>query len=147
MKTPLALCVLAVLAVVPPAWGQDTPRHGGELIVILPASDPPSYDAHREDTFAVLHPAAPHYSTLLKVDPTDPTATRLVGDLADAWSVSADGRVYTVRLRRGVRFHDGSELTSRDVKASYAKIMNPPPDAAFITGQVIFVDGGMSVGV
>ena len=136
MKTHLALCVLAVLAVVPPAWGQDTPRHGGELIVILPASDPPSYDAHREDTFAVLHPAAPHYSTLLKVDPTDPTATRLVGDLADAWSVYADGRVYTV-----------SELTSRDVKASYDKIMNPPPDAAFITGQVIFVDGGMSVGV
>jgi peptide/nickel transport system substrate-binding protein len=32
-----------------------------------------------------------------------------------------------LKLRRGVKFHDGSEMTSRDVRATYEKIINPPP--------------------
>ena len=39
----------------------ESPRRGGELLFIMPAPDPPSYDAHREDTFAVIQPAAPHH--------------------------------------------------------------------------------------
>ena len=132
--------MLVVLLAVP-ANAQDQPRRGGELVFVLPASDPPSYDAHRVDTFAVIHPAAPHYNTLLKVDPTDRTATRVVGDLAESWSVSTDGRTYTVRLRRGVKFHDGSELTSRDVKVTYDKIINPPAGVASARkGQYVDVE-------
>jgi peptide/nickel transport system substrate-binding protein len=102
-----------------------SPRAGGELTFVVPA-EPPSYDAHREETFAVIHPAAPHYNTLLRIDPLDPTGTRVVGDLATSWTVSPDRRTYVLRLRRGVRFHDGSEMTSRDVRATYEKIINPP---------------------
>jgi peptide/nickel transport system substrate-binding protein len=102
------------------------PRRGGELLFVVPA-EPPSYDAHREETFALIHPAAPHYNTLLRIDPTDRSGTRVVGDLAESWAVSPDKRTYVLRLRRGVRFHDGSELTSRDVKATYEKIIAPPP--------------------
>src|SRR5262245_9787087 len=58
-------------------------RAGGGLIFVVPG-EPPSYDAHREETFALIHPAAPHYNTLLRIDPTDPTGTRVVGDLATA---------------------------------------------------------------
>ena len=102
------------------------PRAGGELTFIVPA-EPPSYDAHREETFALIHPAAPHYNTLLRIDPTDKTGTRIVGDLATSWTVSSDKRTYILKLRRGVKFHDGSEMTSRDVRATYEKIINPPP--------------------
>ncbi|MDR7521259.1 MAG: ABC transporter substrate-binding protein [Armatimonadota bacterium] len=35
--------------------------------------------------------------------------------LAESWTVSPDGRIYTFRLRRGVRFHSGRELTADDV--------------------------------
>ncbi|MBI2204487.1 MAG: ABC transporter substrate-binding protein [Candidatus Rokubacteria bacterium] len=122
----VTLTLLAMLVVPAPAAAQERPRSGGELLAILPAADPPSYDAHREDTFAVIHPAAPHYNTLLRIDPADPQGAKIVGDLAESWTVSSDGRVYTVKLRRGVRFHDGSEMTSRDVKASYDKIVAPP---------------------
>src|SRR5215470_17520572 len=101
-------------------------RAGGGLIFVVPG-EPPSYDAHREETFALIHPAAPHYNTLLRIDPTDPTGTRVVGDLATSWTVSSDKRTYVLRLRRGVKFHDGSEMTSRDVRATYEKIINPPP--------------------
>ena len=45
----------------PAPAAEDRPRRGGELLFIMPAADPPSYDAHREDTFAVIQPAAPHH--------------------------------------------------------------------------------------
>jgi peptide/nickel transport system substrate-binding protein len=108
-----------------PAVAPAQPRAGGELTFVVPG-EPPSYDAHREETFALIHPAAPHYNTLLRIDPFDRTGTRVVGDLATSWSVSSDRRTYVLRLRRGVKFHDGSELTSRDVRATYEKIINPP---------------------
>ena len=107
------------------AQTQDKPRYGGELVFVVP-SEPPSYDGHREGTFGTLHPLAPHYNTLLRVDPTDRTGTRPVPDLAESWTISPDGTIYTFRLRQGVHFHDGSLMTSRDVKASYDKIISPP---------------------
>jgi peptide/nickel transport system substrate-binding protein len=109
-----------------PAAGPSDPRAGGELTFVV-SGEPPSYDAHREETFALIHPAAPHYNTLLRIDPLDRTGTRVVGDLATSWTVSSDRRTYVLRLRRGVKFHDGSEMTSRDVRATYEKIINPPP--------------------
>ena len=126
MSRALLAALLALAGLASPARAQEAPRHGGELVFLVPA-EPPSYDGHREESFALMHPAAPHYNTLLRVDPFDRTATRIIGDLAESWSVAKDGRTYTFKLRQGVRFHDGSELTSRDVKASYDKIVFPPP--------------------
>jgi peptide/nickel transport system substrate-binding protein len=118
-----ALFVVAALAV--PAHAQDKPRYGGELTFAVP-SEPPSYDGHQEETFGVTHPVAPHYNTLLRVDPADKTGTKPVGDLAESWTISKDGLLYTFKIRSGVKFHDGSDLTSKDIKASYDKIIFPP---------------------
>ena len=60
------------------------------------------------------------YSSLLQVD----VKGRLVPDLALAWS-QPDARTYLFRLRRGVLFHDGRELTADDVRATFAAIMDP----------------------
>ncbi len=76
-------------------------------------SEPPSYDGHQEETFGLIHPIAPHYSTLLRVDPSDKTGTKPVGDLAESWTISKDGLIYTFKLRQGVKFHDGAEMTSQ----------------------------------
>src|SRR5437870_3008887 len=113
-------------AVIGSAVAQEKPRYGGELLFPVP-SEPPSYDAHREQTFGVIHPIAPHYNGLLQVEPTDPTGTKPAPDLAESWTVSKDGLVYTFKLRKGVKFHDGSEMTSKDAKASYDRIIFPPP--------------------
>src|SRR5499425_6514 len=125
-----SLVIAAVVAALAaPAAAQDKPRSGGELVFAVP-SEPPSYDAHREETFGVIHPVAPHYNTLLRPDPTDRLATKIVGDLAESWTISKDGRTYTLKLRKGVKFHDGSEMTSKDAKASYDKIIFPPAGVA-----------------
>jgi peptide/nickel transport system substrate-binding protein len=114
-----------VLACIVPAAAQEKPRPGGELVFVV-AAEPPSFDGHREETFAMLHPIAPHYNTLMRTDPTDRTGTKFIGDLAESWTVSQDKRTYTFKVRQGVKFHDGSVMTARDVKASYDHLVFPP---------------------
>jgi peptide/nickel transport system substrate-binding protein len=122
---PMAALAAVIALIAMPAGAQDKPRQGGELVFVVP-SEPPSYDGHQEETFGVTHPIAPHYNTLLRVDPFDKTGTKPVGDLAESWVISKDGVTYTFKLRRGVKFHDGAEMTAKDVKASFDKIIFPP---------------------
>lgn len=49
----------------------------------------------------------------------------LVGDLAESWSVSSDGLVWTFQLRKGVKWHDGQPFTAADVKYTYDAIKDP----------------------
>src|SRR5438093_8322871 len=50
-------------------------------------------------------------------------------NLAESWSISDNGRLYTFNLRRGVKFHDGREMTGEDVKYAAAYAMNPKNSA------------------
>ena len=81
-----------------------------------------------ETTFGMLHPVAPHYSTLLRFDPQN--YPKIVGDVAESWSFSRDGLTLTVKIRKGSSFHDGTPLTAQDVKATYDKIIFPPEGVA-----------------
>lgn len=119
------LAVLLVAGIWPGPTTAQQPRRGGTLSFVVSAA-PPSFDAHREATFALIHPARPHYNLLVKFDPLN--YPKVVPDLAESWTVSADGKTYTFKIRRGVRFHDGSGLTARDIKASYEKIIFPKGD-------------------
>lgn len=55
---------------------------------------------------------------------------RVVPGLAESWTVSRDGLLYTFHLRRGISFHDGRKLTSADVVFSLARLF--APDRKFI---------------
>src|SRR2546426_2373781 len=77
------LAILATLGAAAPAAAQDKPRYGGELIFVV-AAEPPSFDAHQEGTFAMLHPGAPQDNTLLRVDPPDRTGTKVIAALAQS---------------------------------------------------------------
>jgi peptide/nickel transport system substrate-binding protein len=101
----------------------EVPKRGGTLSFAVVA-EPPNYDCHANTSFAFVHPVVPHYSTLLKFDGEN--YPKLIGDLAKTWAISADGLTYTFKLHDGIKFHDGSPLTSADVKASYERIANPP---------------------
>ena len=45
--------------------------------------------------------------------------------VAESWTIDPDGLGYTFKLRRGVKFHDGSELVAADVKKSWEMIAHP----------------------
>ena len=50
---------------------------------------------------------------------------QIVGDLAESWNISPDGLKITFHLRKGVKWHDGVELTAEDVLFTYQKIIDP----------------------
>ena len=107
----------------------ETPKHGGILKYVVPA-EPPSFDGHKETTFALIHPVRPFYSVLIKVNPANPSSTTdfvcdvCVGKVPEP---TDGGKTYTFKIRNDVKFHSGEPLTAQDVLATYKKIIFPPP--------------------
>jgi len=82
------------------------------------------YDIHQTGSIANMGPQAPMFDLLVQVNPV--TWDAIIPDLATAWTVSDDSRVYTFDIRQGVKFHDGANLTAADVVASFNHIIFPP---------------------
>ena len=76
------------------------------------------------------------FDNLIRHDPRDGGKT-LIPDLAHSWEISKDAKTYTFHLRDGVQFHDGAELTSDDVKATFDRIRKPPQGVS-IPRSVLF---------
>ena len=111
------------------ARAAETPRRGGILTFVVP-DEPPSYDGHRERTYGLIHPIAPFYSTLIRVNPENPSSPDdFVCDLCVEIPKSTDdAKKYTFNLRKNSSFWDGQPVTAHDVVASFEKIIFPPPD-------------------
>ncbi len=131
MKTRLSRAIilsLSLAASVPAAAQEEGARYGGTLTYMIPADAPPSFDGHRESTYATVHSAAPFYSVLIRVDPHNPSATtNFVCDLCTQMpKPTDDGKTWTFNIRSDVKFHDGTPLTAADVAASFNEIAFPP---------------------
>jgi peptide/nickel transport system substrate-binding protein len=127
-KVVAAVFAIGAAGLVTAGSAADTPKRGGTLTYMIPADAPPTFDGHRETTFATLHSAAPFYSVLIRVNPENPSSTTdFVCDLCTEMPQPADGgKTYTFKIRKGVKFHDGAPLTAADVAASWQYIVNPP---------------------
>ena len=128
MRRWFAACVTIILSLGLPALADDTPKHGGTLTFMIPADSPPSFDGHRENTFATIHSVAPFYSVLIRANPENPAdTTEFVCDVCVEIPKPTDGgRSYAFQIRGDVRFQDGSVMTAHDVAASWNKIVDPP---------------------
>ena len=124
MKTLRGLFALLLAACSAAAWAAAPAPVDGGLLKFAVGAEPPNYDCHAQTSFAFIHPVRPHYSTLLKFDTAN--YPKIVGDLAESWTVAKDGLTYTFKIRKGVKFHDGSTLTAEDIKATYDRIRKPP---------------------
>ncbi len=120
--------LVASAAAAAPATDEEAPKRGGTLTYMIPADAPPSFDGHREGTYATLHAVAPFYSVLIRINPENPSSTTdFVCDLCTVLPQPTDGgKTYTFKIRDGVKFADGSQLTAADIAASWNAIINPP---------------------
>lgn len=106
-----------------PAFADPAPQHGGELRLAA-VTDPETFDCHASTALGTAIHLLPHYSTLLRVSSASFPAVE--GDLAQSWTVSDDGLTYRFQLVPDVKFHDGTPLTSADVKATFERLRHPP---------------------
>lgn len=73
------------------------------------------------------------YSMLVRLDIND--TTKIVGDLADSWTVSDDGLTYTFKLKSGLKFASGNPVTAEDVAWSFERAVKLDKSPAFILTQ------------
>jgi len=60
------------------------------------------------------------------------TTAEVEPDLAESWTLSPDGTVWTFKLRKGVQFHKGfGEMTAEDVKFSFERQINRTPGTRY----------------
>ena len=128
IRSAAGLAAGAVIAVgLSGPQAEAAPKSGGILKFVVP-DEPPSFDGHRETTFALIHPIAPFYSLLIRVPPGQPYKSgEFECDLCTEMpKPTDDGKTYTFKLKQGVKFHDGTPLTAHDIVATYKKIIFPP---------------------
>jgi len=126
----LLTVLLLLISVVPTPADAQQPKRGG--VFRIAEREAPSLDPHLSISFLTHSYVSMSYSQLVRFpngpEQKSPTDFSIVPDLAEKWTVSRDGRVYTFQLRRGVRFHNkppvnAREVTADDVKYSLERFM------------------------
>ncbi len=118
-----------------PAYvGQGTPAPGGTLTVRL-YSEPLGLNRlhdEQKEALMVRYTVGPIYETLFELDRDDHPRYRMMPLLAESYVETSDRLTQTIHLRKGVKFHDGEPMTSRDVKAVMDVLLDPKnPTHAF----------------
>jgi peptide/nickel transport system substrate-binding protein len=127
------------------AWPDDgMPQYGGQFRTHF--SDLPSLTIMDNVPAGADAYAAKTHSTLTWWDFTTDYGTYKVPTphVAKSWDISGDGTVWTFNLRDDVTFHDGTPLTSADVKATLEHFLNPgdlgPPGRSYVQPYVNTVE-------
>jgi peptide/nickel transport system substrate-binding protein/oligopeptide transport system substrate-binding protein len=130
----LATSALALMLAMPPAGAEETldpnAKQGGAITITykddVATLDPAiGYDWQNWSMIKSLFDGLMDY---------EPGTTVLKPDLAESYEISPDGKTFTFKLRHGVKFHNGREMTADDVKYSLDRVVNPKtqsPGAGF----------------
>jgi len=112
---------LGALALGTPAAAQ-TPKAGGTL-VSAQTTEATGLDPQLVPALSRSRRSPLMYSQLVRYDADmNPRP-----ELAESWQISPDGHSWTFKLREGVKFHDGQEMTSADVKFTFDRLFESSP--------------------
>jgi len=112
MKSLVALVTVLVLSV-SVACAQEVPRMGG-VLKVASIGEPPTLDIQATTTVLTYEIMWHVFEPLFTHD----RGWNPIPFLADTHAVTDRGLRHTITLRKGVRFHNGKELTAADVVAS-----------------------------
>ena len=114
LRRVVGALTVALALVVSPAVGADT-------LKIAVAADITSMDPHFFNLFPNNNIAEHVFDKLVQMDPD----SKMIPGIATSWK-TIDDRTWEFKLRKGVKFHDGSELTAEDVVFSINRVPNVP---------------------
>lgn len=99
---------------------------GSNILIMARAADTTGLDPHKQTAFASLRLLELVYEPLVQLD----AELKINPALAESWKFADDAKTLTMNLRKGVKFHDGSDFTSADVKATFERILKEDTGAA-----------------
>jgi len=100
----------------------QSPKPGGSLISAQ-ATEATGLDPQLVPALSRSRRSPMMYSQLVRFDESMTPNP----ELAESWETSKDGLTWTFKLRQGVKFHDGQELTSADVKFTFDRLFEKSP--------------------
>ncbi|MBI4279985.1 MAG: ABC transporter substrate-binding protein, partial [Armatimonadetes bacterium] len=115
--TAVAVALVVLASVSPPARSQ-----GAGVLRTYTISDVTMNPFTLPQQLATLLVIKPVFDTLTRYRPKD---LQPVPGLAASWEASEGGRIWTFKLRKGVKWHDGRPFTAHDVKFTFEGIVNP----------------------
>jgi peptide/nickel transport system substrate-binding protein len=116
----VVVAATALLAVVGSAVRAADAPAGGNLVIGLD-QEPPTLDPHASPSAVTYQIISSVTESLLYRGPDG----KLVPWLAESWTVSGDGRSVTFKLRKDVKFHDGTPFNADAVKFNFDRIVDP----------------------
>src|SRR5918992_3880939 len=105
------------------AWAQQ-PKSGGTLRVAWEA-DVAGMDPRLSPGAQAGYVMGNLFNSLVTID----AELNYVPDLAESWEILEAGKVYVFHLRRGVKFHDGTDFDAEAVRWNYQRMMDPAEKA------------------
>ena len=124
MLTMVFTLVGFMVSYIPSVSAETCPVKGGTLVWGHSETTQNLY-IHQTGTISTLRILQNIHDGLVTADKD----LNIIPELAESYEVSSDGLTYTFNLRKGVKFHDGSDLTSADVKYSFETLMDPDTGA------------------
>ena len=112
MTTTVAILLLLLT----PLVAHAQPKPGGK-IVFAARQDIDTLDPHITNRAATRKILIQFTDTLTVINPRD---GKVGPGLAESWDVARDGKSYTFKLRKSVKFHDGTVFDAAAVKATFA---------------------------
>ncbi|MBO8163948.1 MAG: ABC transporter substrate-binding protein [Brevibacillus sp.] len=100
---------------------QQEQAAGPTELIVGAEQDPVGFDPHKVPAASSVRIYSLIYDSLTKLDKD----LNVIPGLAESWKVSEDGKTIQFNLRKGVKFHNGREMTAEDVKYSFERILNP----------------------
>ena len=138
MARPIRLCLLVSLVLVTSlgAAGFVAPpaAEAQKKILNIAAKEPDTLDPHTSTLGQSQAISRFMYRGLTRFAIKDGkvTTAEVEPDLAESWTLSPEGTIWTFKLRKGVQFHKGfGELTAEDVKFSFERQINKAPGTRF----------------
>jgi len=124
---------MAAVALLFSAAGSQAETPKDTLVMAYVIDDMISLDPAEIYEFTSSEYMANTYDRLVVINPDKPDELKL--QLAESWSVSDDGKVFTFKIRPGVKFHSGNDLTAEDVEFSMERFVKLDLNPAFIMTQ------------
>lgn len=122
LKGSAALAGMGALGALPKLARAETPKKGGNLrVAILGGGSADTLDAHNMVTQPDSHRVMALYEGLTQLN----SDGKLTYVLAESMEPNATGTEWTIRLKKGVEFHNGKTMTAADVAATFRRIGNP----------------------